>query len=104
MKHASTWNQGEEDGRYEHYLVFLVKRKIRGFDVFFFFFLCLEERKNVQKTSRQRAKPKKKNHFFGLEVLGAFYSPSTNYKATALQVVSDRVDIDTPEKILTYYL
>ena len=57
----------------------------------------------MHKTSKQRAKPKK-NHFFGLEVPGAFYSPGTDYKATALQVVSDRVDIDTPEKILTYYL
>ena len=53
--------------------------------------------------SKQTAKPEK-NHFFGLEVLGAFYSPGIDYKATALQVVSDRVDIDTPEKILTYYL
>ena len=32
---SKVWNQGEEDGRYEHYPVFLVKRKIRGFDVFF---------------------------------------------------------------------
>ena len=48
------------------------------------FFLCLEERKNVQKTSRQRAKPEK-NHFFGLEVPGAFYSPGMAYKVTALQ-------------------
>ena len=57
----------------------------------------------MHKTSKQRAKPEK-NHFLGLEVLGAFYSPGTDYKATTLQVVSDRVDIDTPEKILTYYL
>ena len=48
------------------------------------FFLCLEERKNVQKISRQRVKPEK-NHFFGLEVPGAFYSPGTDYKAMALQ-------------------
>ena len=40
--------------------------------------------------------------FFGLEVLRAFYSPGMLYKAVALhlQMISDRVDLDTPKKIL----
>ena len=67
---------------------------------FFVFGREKECAENVQAESKTR----KKNQFFGLEVLGAFYSPSTDYKATTLQVVSDQVDIDTPEKILTYYL
>ena len=68
------------------------------------FFFCVWKRERMCRKRPGREQNPKKNHFFGLEVLGAFYSPSTNYKATALQVVSDRVDIDTPEKILTYYL
>ena len=40
--------------------------------------------------------------FFGLEVLGAFYSPDMDYEAKGhhLQVVVDRFDLDTLGKIL----
>ena len=82
-------------------------------------FVCLEERKNVQKNFRKGSKPRKVPLFFGLEVPKALYSPSTLYRAAALdkalahftgrqpfkgrhlQMVSDRVDLDTPRKILT---
>ena len=46
-------------------------------------FLYLEVRKNVHRTSRKRAKPRNV-FFFGLKVLGAFYSPDMLYKVTAL--------------------
>ena len=44
---SKVWNQGEEDGGYEHYLVFLVKKEqSRDFDVFFcvFFVFGREEK------------------------------------------------------------
>ena len=58
---SKVWNKGEEDGGYEHYLVFLKKREeSRSFDVF----LCLlgekygekREKKNTQKTLKQLPK------------------------------------------------
>ena len=46
-------------------------------------FLYLEVRKNVHRTSRKRAKPRNV-FFFGLKVLGAFYSPGVFFEVTAL--------------------
>ena len=50
------------------------------------YFLGLEERKNVQKSSRQREKPKNAFFFFlGLKVPGAFYSLGMLFEAATLQ-------------------
>ena len=58
---SKVWNQGEEDGGYEHYLVFLEKREeSRSFDVFLCFSLernmVRKERKNTQKRPKQLPK------------------------------------------------
>ena len=55
---SKVWNQGEEDGGYEHYLVFLEKREeSRSFDVFLCFSLernmVRKERENAQKCPKQ---------------------------------------------------
>ena len=55
------------------------------FCVFLCVKMCLGERKNVQRMSKQRAKPRKVPSFLGLEVPGAFYSTGTLYEAVALQ-------------------
>ena len=62
-----------------------IKRLGCVFYVFLFVKMCLGERKNVQKTSKQRAKPRKVPLLSGLEVFGAFYSPSTDYEVVTLQ-------------------
>ena len=46
---SKVWNQGEEDGGYEHYLAFLEKREeSRNFDVF----LCFLGEKYGEKRER----------------------------------------------------
>ena len=62
-----------------------IKRFGCVFCVFICVKMCLVKRKNVQKTSRQRAKPRKVPSFLGLEVPRAFYSTGTLYEAVALQ-------------------
>ena len=48
-------------------------------------FLCLEERRKAQKSSRQRAGRQEVSLFFGLKVRGDFYSPDMDYEVAALQ-------------------
>ena len=82
---SKVWNQGEENGGYEHYLVFLVKRRINRLWCVF----CVWKRGEKLKNRPGKEQAARKSFFFffffGLEVSGAFYSPNTNYKATALQ-------------------
>ena len=53
---SKVWIQGEEDGGYEHYLVFLEKREeSRSFDVFF----CFLGEKYGEKSEKQCPKTPK---------------------------------------------
>ena len=86
---SKVWNQGEEDGGYEHYLVFLVKRKIKRLwcvFLFFFFFLVFfvfrrEEKSSVHPGWKKGARDSL--FFLVWSVPRAFYSPGTIYKAAA---------------------
>ena len=58
----------------------------------------------MQRTSRQRDKPRKVFFFFfflGLKVPGAFYSPNMLFEGRHFQMASNQVDVETPEKIFT---
>ena len=57
----------------------------------------------MQRTSRQRDKPRKVFFFFflGLKVPGAFYSPNMLFEGRHFQMASNQVDVETLEKILT---
>ena len=53
---SKVWNQGEEDGGYEHYLVFLEKmEELRNFDVF----LCFLGEKYGEKREKKCPKTPK---------------------------------------------
>ena len=73
------WNEGEEDRGYEHYLVFLMKRRIKRLWCVF----CVWREDKSSEFYRQRAGSQDVS-FFILEVLGVFYSLSTNYEVVAL--------------------
>ena len=62
-------------------------------------FLCLEEGENVQKVSRQRAKPKKVISPWSRGCLGPFIAP-TRFTGPP-QKDLDWVNLDTPGNILT---
>ena len=68
--------------------------------------MCLEERKKSLEFIQAESKQPGSLIFFGLEVLGTFYSLGMDYEVTALQgpplhMVLDGVDLGTAGKILT---
>jgi len=98
------WNQGKEDWVKEQYIVFLVKREeSRDFDVFFVFGREEKSSKFVQAESRRSGSLLS---FWSRGCLGLFIAPTRfsrrrPFKSRPFQKFSDRVDLDTPKKILT---
>ena len=103
-------NQGKGGQVYEQYFVFLVNREeSRNFDVFFcvfsMCFLCLEERKNVQKNQAKGKTQKNVVYSKSEGCPGLFIAPTQILRRRPFnghqpQTSSNRVDLDTPGKIL----
>ena len=80
------WNQGEEDGGYEHYFVFLEKREeSKSFDVFLCFWGEKYGEKREKKMSKNAQNNSQKSNFLVLvqsEVPVAIYSPWHAFRGT----------------------
>ena len=75
---SKVWNQGEKDGGYEHYLVFLEKREeSRSFDVFLCFLGEKYGEKREEKCPKKGPNSSQKPNLSVLvqpRVLGAIYT------------------------------